>query len=87
MVADNEQKSVLDLAVKQRCVSKECHEEKKIRREQRQKKMLTENAKRRALEKKSSEEKQLLTQSHLITSSEVREEPMAIDKEKISEVK
>ena len=85
----NEQKSVLDLAVKQRrCVSKECQEEEKIRREQRQKKMLTENAKRRALEKKSSEEKQLLSQSHLITSSEeVREELMAIDKEKISEAK
>ena len=44
----DEQKSIVDLAVKRRrCVSKECQEEEKIRRlEQRQKKMLKENTKR-----------------------------------------
>ena len=80
---EDEQSTIVDLAVKQRrLVSKQCREEEKMRSQQRQQKMLKENAKRVALEKRLQEEKEKLSQSHLVTSSdELKEELLAIDKE------
>ena len=87
----DDQSTIVDLAVKQRrIVNKECRDEEKMRSQQRQQKMLEENAKRVALEKKLGEEKEKekLSQSHLITSSdELKEEILAIDKQSISTTK
>ena len=83
---DDDQSAIVNLAVKQRqIVSKQCRDEEKMRAQQRQQKMLDENAKRRALEKKLHEEKEKLSEFHLITSStELREDLLAIDAESMS---
>ena len=64
---EDEQSTIVDLAVKQRrFVSKQCRDEEKMRSQQRQQKMSEENAKRVALERRLQEEKEKLPQSHLI---------------------
>ena len=86
---DDDQSAIIDLAVKQRrIVSKECRDEEKKRTQQREQKILDEYTKRRALEKKLHKDKEKLSQHHLITSStELREELLAIDEESMSAAK
>ena len=68
---EKEQASILDLAVHERQrVFKECKEEEQQQALQRRQGMLQANIRRRALRQKALEEVELLTQQHLITSSQ-----------------
>ena len=77
---------MVDMAVKQRrCVSKEYKDEERERLEQRKQNMIKENAKRVALKEKMCLEKERLSQLYLIiTSEELQEKLLMIDRESIS---
>ena len=77
---------MVDMAVKQRrCVSKEYKDEERERLEQQKQNMIKENAKRVALKEKMCWEKERLSQLHLIiTSEELQEKLLMVDRESIS---
>ena len=85
----DDQSTIVNLAVKQRrFISQQCRNEEKMRAQQRQQSMLQENAKRVAREKKLCEEKDKLLQSHFIASSdELKEQLDTVDKESPSTTK